>query len=626
MSRRSDIVGCRYGLPDIIRQSIYREHMALDKFLKCFCITLLAVVVMTACDSDDSGDAGISADSGAGEIVTAAHYVPADTLIYGGGLEPITAQDFSAAMGWFDIYSGLDWTTQLEEVMKSEPPGARMSIGLFIEYLSALAESETFFQHFAMGDEIDFAMYTVGIIPVFRYRITDQIVIDELLASVEKKYNVQPVIASFDDIQYRRYPFNVDAPADEQVDFIVAVHDEFVVFTIDAGFSDDDALKLALGIDKPNLSLAASDKLKTIVTEHDFLPNYLGFVDHVEIVKGLTGENGNRFGAMLANIRAQFDPNSAHTAGDKLDELTSESCRNELGAIAEKWPKSVLGYTRFDSESDPMIFDADVVVESSDIEMLKQLRTLRGVIPPFASIADHNPVFEWSMGVDIDALVPFATATWQDITSKQYGCPLLANFAQGLAQSNPAMMGMATAFVAGVKGITLSVLDVELDAGTAGGMPQVREFTGLISLAAENPLPLYTAASSVLPGLQGVAPPVDGKSIDLPLPMAVPGGPNVVPKLTIVDKYIVMYTGDNVSTLLDSLTGQSLEPNGFFAMRMDYAKYMELLVKGMPATTGFGEQDRQLMESMTNINGAISGSMDFEENGIKFKSRMEIRQ
>jgi len=595
----------------------------MDKPLKRLCVSLLIVVVMTACDSGDSGDSG---HSGAGKTATAAHYVPADTLVYGGGIEPITAKDFSAAMGWFDIYSGVDWTTQLEEVMKSESPGARMSVGLYIEYLSALAETETFFQRFAMGDEFDFALYTVGVIPVFRYQITDQKIIEELFANVEKKYNVQPIVASFGDIQYRRYPFNVDAPADEQVAFIVAVHDEYVVFTMDAGFSDDDTLKLALGIDKPNPSLVESGKLKTIVTEHGFLPNYVGFVDHLQIVKGLTGGNANRFGAMLAKIRTQFDPNSAYVTSAKLDELMSESCRSELGAIAEQWPKSVLGYTRFDSESDPMVFDADMVVESRDIEMMTQLRTLRGVIPPFESIAGHNPVFEWSMGIDVDALVPLVTAIWQDITSKQYACPLLANFAQGLAQSNPAMMGMATAFVAGVKGITLSVLDVELDTSAAGAMPQVREFTGLISLAATNPLPLYTAASSMLPGLQGVAPPVDGKSIDVPLPMAIPGGPNVVPKLTIIDKYIVMYTGDKVSTLLDSLAGQGLEPNGFFALRMDYAKYMELLVKGMQATTGTSEQDRQMIDSMKSINGAISGSMDFEENGIKFTSRMEIRQ
>ena len=594
--------------------------------LKRLWVALLIVVVMTACDSGGSGDSSNSGDSDAGKTATAAHYVPADTLVYGGGLEPITAKDFSAAMGWADIYSGVDWTIQLAKVMKFESPGARMSVGLYIEYLSALAEMETFFQRFAIGDEFNFAMYTVGVIPVFRYQITDQKVIEKLFASVEKKYNVQPVIASFDDTEYRRYPFIVGAAADEQVEFIIAVHDEFVVFTIDAGFSDDDTLKLALGIDKPNPSLAESDKLTTIVTEHDFLPNYIGFVDHLQIVKGLTGENANRFGSMLARIRTQFDPGSAHTASAKLDELMSDSCRSELGAIAELWPISVLGYTRFDSESDPMIFDADIVVESRDIETMNRLRTLRGVIPPFASIAGHNPVFEWSMGIDVDALVPFLTATWQQITGKQYRCPLLANFAEGLAQSNPAMMGMATAFVAGVKGITLSVLDVELDAGAAGGMPQVREFAGLISLAATNPLPLYTAASSMLPGLQGVAPPVDGKSIDMPLPMTIPGGPNFVPKLTIIDKYIVMYTGDKVSTLLDSLVGQGLEPNGIFAMRMDYAKYMELLVKGMPATAGFSEQDRQMMESMKNINGAISGSMDFEENGIKFTSRMEFRQ
>ena len=595
----------------------------MDKPLKRLWTSLLIVVVMTACDSGGPGDSG---DSSAGKTATAAHYVPADTLVYGGGFEPITAKDFSAAMGWFDIYSEVDWTTQLEEILKSESPGARMSVGLYIEYLSALTETETFFQRFAMGDEFDFALYTVGVIPVFRYQITDQKVIEELFASVEKKYNVQPIVASFDDIQYRRYPFNGDAPADEQVDFVVAVHDEFVVFTMDAGFSDDDTLRLALGIDKPNSSLLESGKLKTIVTEHGFLPNYIGFVDHLQIVKGLTGENANRFGAMLAKIRTQFDPNSAHATSAKLDELMSESCRTELGAIAERWPKSVLGYTRFDSESDPMLFDADMVVESRDIEMMNQLRTLRGVIPPFASIAGHNPVFEWSMGIDVDALVPLVTAIWQDITSKQYACPLLVNFAQGLAQSNPAMMGMATAFVAGVKGITLSVLDVELESPAAGGMPQVREFTGMISLAATNPLPLYTAASSMLPGLQGVAPPVDGKSIDMPLPMAVPGGPNIVPKLTIIDKYIVMYTGDKVSALLDSLAGQGLEPNGFFSLRMDYAKYMELLVKGMQATTGISEQDRQMIDSMKNINGAISGSMDFEENGIKFSSRMEFRQ
>lgn len=607
------------------------------------------------------------ADSGQSrDILT---YVPADTLFFFGGLEPAPFQHaidmIAPESGWL---KHADWSQQLSAEEKAKmPPAALMITSLFSEYMQIMQEPATAVSKLGIGDKIDSVAYTVGFIPVMRIKLADANAFTALVNQAEEKAGLASTKQSIGDITLRSYSF--DEPGAEKstdVNLVIGTNKQYAVISLSSKVEGDRAHNLIVGTDKPAQSLANLTVLNDIKTKYNFHPSYVSYINHREIMKGLTGEGNNEFGRMLdamiamaeeAKAKAAEQETEAAPPGDPamaegnkekpptepavpivknekpLDAIRTAACRKELMTMVESWPQTVFGYTKLDMDSKPRVMEARMLVESTDAAFMQEMQQIRGFIPSSLFDVKQNPVFGFGMGINMDKLSPFIAKAIQDFTSKEYQCEFLANAKMGLLQSNPAMaLGMMSGMVAGLQGISATVLDIDgsFDFTQPGAPPDIKSIDAIITISSANPAQLLMMAANMQPGMPPIQLPPDGTPIDFPAPIPVPNGEPV--KLALKGNHIVAYIGAKSAQLAEQLAQDKLQPNGMFAFNMDFGKYMKMvanMAQNAPATDGnkptaMTEQDKQMIKAMSTMKMQLVESFDIHPNGLAFDVKMTM--
>ncbi|WP_455223036.1 hypothetical protein [Kaarinaea lacus] len=612
-------------------------------------------------DSDSA-----QADSGQGrEILT---YVPADTLFFFGGLEPMPLQQaidmMAAESGWL---KHADWSQQMSAEEKAKmPPAALMITTLFSEYMQIMQEPATAVSKLGMGVNIDTVAYTVGFIPVMRIKLTDAKAFTILIEQAEKKAGLTSGKQNVNDITLRSYSF--DEPGAEKstdVDLLIGNNNQYAVISLSSKVEGDKAHNVIVGTAKPAQSLANLTVLQDIKNKYNFHPSYVSYVNHKEIMKGLTGEGNNEFGRMLdaiiamaeeakaaaeeeAEAMAPSDPAMTDENKDKqptepptsmtknekpLDAIRTAACRKELMAMVESWPQTVFGYTKLDLDSKPKVMEARMLVESTDTAFMQEMQSIRGFIPATLLDVKQNPVFGFGMGINMDKLSPFIAKAVQGFTSKEYQCQFLAQAKMGLLQSNPAMaLGMMSGMVAGLQGISATILDLDgsFDFSQPGAPPDIKSIDAIITITSANPEQLLMLAANMQPGMPPLQLPPDGTPIDFPAPIPVPNGQPI--KLALKGNHIVAYVGVKSAQLAERLAQDKLQSNGMFAFNMDFGKYMKMIAtmaeNAPPAEgnkpTAMTEQDKQMIQAMSAMKMQIVESFDIDPNGLAFDVKLTM--
>ncbi|MEJ2181793.1 MAG: hypothetical protein P8Y28_15555 [Gammaproteobacteria bacterium] len=124
-----------------------------------------------------------TAQTDSGQSRNILSYVPADTLFFIGGLEPIPFQHaidmIAPGSGWL---KHADWSQQLTDEEKANmPPAGRMITSLLSEYMRIMQDPATASSKLGTGDKIDSVAYTVGFIPVMRIKLADATAFNKLL-------------------------------------------------------------------------------------------------------------------------------------------------------------------------------------------------------------------------------------------------------------------------------------------------------------------------------------------------------------------------------------------------------------------------------------------------------------
>ena len=550
------------------------------------------------------------------EILT---YVPADTLLFFGGLEPGSFKDILKIA----IPQESDWLTAMnwdemhkENPEKPAPPGGRMLTGLFTEYMHAFKTPETAAANLGIKEELDSVIYTVGAMPVLRIAIDDSEAFNSFLDRAEQKSKASHVMEEFEGLTLRTYELDND-PAAKAPDLVITQQNGFALITLAVAESNrHDVLKQSLGIDKPSTSLADSSALTDLKKQYNLHPAYIGFLDHLQIVKGLTDPKGNNFGVMLDSfIQANLAKKTAagETAEHPLATLQTAACRDELTTMVQKWPRSVAGYTKLDMDNNPMKMEALGVLEINDAGLLGDLKTLRGYVPPHLHTASSKPLLGLGLGFNMDALLPFLTKTYQDILQTPYECPPLKDMKQQLAASNgTAALGMVSGMLAGLQGASATVFSIDGSIDFENKQPNIKSAEALITLSAKNPQNFLMMIKNFVPPLAGLDIPTDGTAVDLPLPLPIPTQEGV--KLAIKGKHLVAYLGATAKKAADELSNEALEQNAILAFNIDHGKYMALL--SMAADDVAKEKEVAAEKQNLEALSKAMGSMDVQVNQI----------
>ena len=591
------------------------------------------------------------------EILT---YVPADTLFFIGGLEPVPFQHavdmMAPGSGWL---KHADWSQQLTDEEKAKmPPAGLMITSLVSEYMLIMQDPTTAASKLGIGDKFDTVAYTVGFIPVMRVKLADAAIFNALIDQAETRVGIKSKKQTVGDITLRSYSFDkpgAEKPSDANL--VIGTNQQYAVISISSKIEGDKAHNVIVGSDKPSQSLANLTVLQDIKNKYNFHPAYVSYINHKEIMKGLTGEGNNEFGRMLdaaiamaEETRAEAAANQANQEGqpanpaqqppsqtakneNPLDAIRTEACRKELMTMVASWPQTVMGYTKMDLDSKPKVMEARMLVESTDAAFMQEMQKIRGFIPTSLQDVTQNPVFGFGLGLNIDAVSPFIVKTIQDFTSKEYKCEVLAEAKMSLLQSNPAMaLGMMSGMVAGLQGISATILDIDgkFDFSQQDTPPDIKSIDAIITISSANPQQLLMMAANMQPGMPPLQLPPDGTPIDFPAPVPMPNGEPV--KLALKGNHIVAYVGPKSTALANSLAQDKLQANGLFAFSMDFGKYMKMvasMAENAPQTdntkpTSMTDQEKEMIKAMSNMKMQFVESFDIDPDGVAFDVKMTM--
>ena len=609
-------------------------------------------------------------------------YVPADTLVFFGGLEPAAFQSMIDMMPPdSDWLAGADWTQQLGvEEQAQLPPAYLLFTSLMASYAEIIKDPSTAAAKLGWGQQVDAAFYTVGFLPVLRIKLLDAPAFVAFVNSAQQRFNLTPEMSSAGDFSIRAY--GLDKPDAEEptgTALVIGTNSQYAVITLGGKLLDTETRSAVLGLQKPELSLAHVSTLQDIKNKHNFHPAYIGYLSHTEVMKGLTGNTDSAFAKMLDSFSTQAsaatseeidatenagnsemaaqtpEPTMAPEAtaalepGEEADitemptankdflaSIQTEACRTELMALTAVWPQTVFGYTKLDLAGQPKTLVTRTVVENTDPAFMQSMRSLRGFTLPVLSDTREKPLFGFGLGLNVDGLVPFVTAAVQSFTAKEYQCAGLADLRQQMLQTNPAMMlSMVSGMVSGLQGMSAVIMDMDADLNLGAGEmvpPNIKSIDALISITSNNPQGLITMANGLNPEMPPITMPADGSAIDFPFPLPIAAQV----KLAIKGKHLVAFTGARATALADALAAAAPTPNGLFALSMDYARYVRIMAdvtKQMEtrkqdefAPTSFTDEPQGTTESGTGNSMQLLETAEIENGGLVMEIKMIIGQ
>jgi hypothetical protein len=598
----------------------------------------------------------IQQQSSGSNVAGSINYVPADTLVFMGDLEPASWQEtISPLQARFSkLFSGSTAvsTQEIERLQKeidAKPEewndGLRLMFGLYAEYVTMLTKGNINPAEFGLADKADAAFYTVGALPVLRIKLDNETNFDKLIAAAETRTKAKSDTVKLKEFSYKRYFFNKDK---HPVAFAIGKKDGFAILTLDLGdMVPSDDLAIAFGIVKPTKSLKDSGSLDAMVKGYGFKKHSLGFINNEQLIKTLTHAD-----SPLAKL---LDKISEGESNKSMAEYRTPECQKDIEGIASLWPKEVFGYTNMDTASNPIRFDSMFKVESKDAATMASLQKLRGFIPDYGK--DSASLFKAAIGVNVDELAPVATELWNRATQAPFTCTALKDMQNSLKMTNPSMLAMGTAMVQGLQGASIDLQELKLTPSEAD-MPAVEKLSFVATVSSKQPQQLWGMLSMAAPDLAAqVQLPADGQSVDLPVPPIVELPGKI--KLGLYGKHIAVFSGDQGAKLAASLAKQPLAANGFYQLGLDYGLIADMAQFGQaqmkhantavpapegdttsaaeattsgaapaPAPTNAKDAEmKQVVSMLEEMRGMrLLTGLDFDKDGVAIKGSMELPQ
>ncbi|MBW0280312.1 MAG: hypothetical protein LRY75_21810 [Shewanella xiamenensis] len=537
-------------------------------------------------------------------------YIPADTPVFTGQLKPFPLKNYLQSISSnYQQYS----TDSLAQLGDLDSPMAKFFVSIYKQYMDGMKDPTALLKTFGLPNEIKPYFYTLGVVPVLKTDINQIDAFWAVLDKAEQESGYTHEKRTLAGIDYRAYSFAEEGSTDK-ADLLFAHKDGILTVTFSASSIEPEVLEMALGLKKPAQSLAASGMLQEIIKTHGFMDDSISFINHVEIVKAITSQDGNMLAKQLTKFLAEEGQGE-----DPLAQIRTPECRTELTAIAANWPRTVGGLTAFTSTEKESLMAASFVIESKNQAILTALQKMRGFIP--THLADINStIFSMGLGIDVNEVAPSLTAIWDDLQKPQLTCAPLAELQAELSQQSPAMLGMFTGMANGVKGLSVSLLDYKMS--SQDQEPKLESLDALISLTADNPSMLFNMVKPFAPMLAELQVADNGEPTDLSPLLMLPPELNIKPMLAIKGQHLVVYSGDKGLALANKLASEKPSANGLYSMSADYGKMFTPVLTLLEMT---GEPVPEELQALKDYNMRVQMSFDVNKQGLVFGSVMNSK-
>lgn len=539
-------------------------------------------------------------------------YVPADTAVFWGQLQPFEQQKYLSFMP-----QELRQIQDIEEVTaiirQENNKHLNFLATLLEQYNQAMTSPEQMKAILGMGDTVRSVFYTVGLLPSIRYELADPEALNRTIKMAAKDAGITFEEDTLDGVALTRYKLEV-AP-DANIELITSIQGQWITTTFNTPINTEADLKIALGIAKPAQSLAQSGKLEQYNEQFGFDGASIAFLNHVALVDGITANKQSDLARMLNNIL------QLGGGAEELASIRTPECQADYSAIANQWPATVMGTKKVQFTNSEIDFEIDTVVVGKDTELMKALGSIRGFIPAHVT-NDEDKVLGFGYGVDVAKIAPLANTLWSRFTKAEFSCAELVAAQQQAKQNSPMAVAMMTGMVNSVKGVSASVFDLSIDQN-AQGMPEPKAVDALITLSAEDPLVLVNTVKGLAPMLAQIEIPEDGSpiSINQYIPSPQPLGIDI--KLALKGDHLVLFTGEKSTVVAQKMADQALESNGMTHFSMDMQAFLTPMLTALKSA---GQPVPESLDAFLEQNMVFEFSMDVAEHGLVFGTDMKLKK
>lgn len=553
----------------------------------------ISAVALAAAACSPSGDDAWTSDDGL------LRYVPADTPYLltkvaapPDGLADRLEANFEAVL---DAYAQAMRDAAAEGEDGDGPPAAT---------LEALADFMNLETMHAAGLTRDSTMvfYGAGLLPVLRLTLGEGHELEATVERILELHGVELTTATLDGASYRYLDL-------DDARLVVRIEPrEAAMSLVPAGLSEDQ-LKTVLGVTLPEQSIASSGTLRELAEGYGFLPYYAGFLDV------------DRVAATFLDEPSGIDAELLDLAGYDASEL-GETCRAELGAMADLAPRAVAGYTALGDDA----FDTNAVLELRE-DIAADLVGLGAPVPGLGM--SHDALFAYGMGLDLSAAREFLAARIAALESDPYECELLAEMQADMTENREAL-DRVPSLAYGFRGFLAVVDEMSVPDPAAGPIPG--EFDARVLIATQNAPALFNMGALFVPELASLNVEPNGEPVAVDVPPQA-GLPIQTAYVALTDSAIGLAVGDGAEARLAALLGApASEPGTFLSFEADMARYSELVGRllaqgGAGAGTPPGAMSREsMLQVLDGMNNRSRVDVRFTERGVEMPTAVTLTE
>ncbi|WP_026339293.1 hypothetical protein [Psychromonas ossibalaenae] len=531
-------------------------------------------------------------------------YVPADTPIFTGQLEPFPLKDYLASA---PVMSTPNSDEMFDELYAESTEKVNFFLNIFKTYQNSIKDADLLIKTFGFPEELRAYFYTLGLMPVMKIEVENPQAVWDLLDKSELESGFTHTKGTLQTVNYRAYQLSDDSD-EQKVELIIAQDRGLLTLTLNTSFNNQALLSTALGLTPVEDSLAKSGVIEQTIKKYNFDSASVGFINHIEIIKALTTSDGNQLARQLDSLAAYFGEERPLAA------IQTAECASDFNSIAENWPRTVFGYTNLDINKKESTLEMDTIIESKNQAVLDALKTIRGYIPEYTADVENN-VFAMGLGIDVSLLAGSLTDIWSDLQTPTYTCAPLAELQAEISQSGESigMLSMGANVANGVKGISTAVLDYTIS--QINGDPMIENLDALFSVSSDNPELLFNSMKMFSPEFQHIQLSSTSQPIELGGIFPIPAQLNIAPKLAIKGNHLVIYNGEKGQKAVENLSSEKLSKNGVYNFSFDFKKMFAPIVTAAELT---GEPLPEEAMFLMDYDARMKMGFDISDQGLVF--------
>jgi hypothetical protein len=570
----------------------------------------LSVLVLTtswSCSKDEKDPTKPAAEAPvtqkkADDLKKVLGQIPAETPYAFVSIEPMPEKILDKILKIFEpvrLELEKEIAAELKGQAPTDDPEEKIARAVAEEFSGKISKAG--FAELGISTTPSWALYGVGLMPVFRVSLADPSKFKAMIGRIETKAGQKAPVKKVGDQEYW-------SMSEDGMTMVAALIGSDLVLAMTPNSLAARTLPIVFGHQKPGKSLASAGTIDTLRKTHGYKAVGIGFVSLTGIADVFLGKSGG------------LNAETVTAMGGALPPL-SPVCKSEIGAMVAKAPHLSFGYTEVTDSK---------WVSKANLALDKGIATdLKGIVGPVAGLEDGSPAFvKFGIGLDLKKTIAYARKQLAAMAANPFKCELMGELNQGIMEGNAnfgAFAAQLPPFLMGVKGANLVVKDADF----ASNDPT--KVKGHVILSVDQPAQMVTMLKAMVPPLATLNVPADGKPVKLTLP---PGQlpPGIDPYIAMGEAGLGIAVGKGEEAAMAKLVKAKGSSETFLAVGYDVGRFMKTVNEQMgamramlPPGSATDDHGDALTKAISEVFGFTYSEVKFTDKGVDFTQSIWLK-